>query len=289
MFSPVQIEDREPPRQRLVIEEVDGDDEEEEEEEAHSEQPEQSPRRTRARRERHEPVIEHPEDDDVPPPSPAGFSGRRAASDYNVYRETGDASRGWGHQQQQQQQLSSSGARVWSYSSSSVSYSGFGGQPYYSSSSTRRCGPNGVVEEQHQEHDAVEGRKTMSVLRGLGEKSRSVMRTKRAHGPEQSRRRHGLTTPGGLMLARRSPPRPGRAAPTISPLSTSLPTKGQGATSRQHSRQRPLASLLPPMHRHPQGTRKRQLSLGTLSSKASRARARDVALMVVPDMHSQRT
>eukprot|EP00850_Spirogloea_muscicola_P014360 SM000102S09218 [mRNA] locus=s102:361883:369466:+ [translate_table: standard] len=65
---------------------------------------------------------------------------------------------------------SSTGGSSYSYSSSSVTYSGFGNQPYFTSSVVRRTGPAGVTEEQSHTDDRTRGKKSMRLARGLRDK-----------------------------------------------------------------------------------------------------------------------
>jgi hypothetical protein len=61
-----------------------------------------------------------------------------------------------------------------------------GGQEYYSSKRTRHQMPNGLVEEQHQERDATASRESMRLSRNIGDKGRTVMKTRRGAGPVES-------------------------------------------------------------------------------------------------------
>ncbi|XP_057864363.2 uncharacterized protein LOC131072255 isoform X2 [Cryptomeria japonica] len=69
------------------------------------------------------------------------------------------------------------------YQSSSVS--GPGGA-YYTSSSARRTGPNGVVEEGQYEEDTVAGIESRRVARALGEKMHAVSRKRNSDGRENT-------------------------------------------------------------------------------------------------------
>jgi len=77
------------------------------------------------------------------------------------------------------------GSTVYSYSSSSMSNGGPGGVTY-SSTTTHRRGPGGVTETHHQEYDGRTGSETMKISRGLGDKSRTITRTRDASGQERA-------------------------------------------------------------------------------------------------------
>lgn len=70
-----------------------------------------------------------------------------------------------------------------SYSFSSVTYGGPGGT-YYKSSTARRAGADGVVEEEHEEHDSTTRQETKRLSRGLWNKGHSVTRKRYAEGSE---------------------------------------------------------------------------------------------------------
>ncbi|BBN03242.1 hypothetical protein MPTK1_2g21950 [Marchantia polymorpha subsp. ruderalis] len=115
-----------------------------------------------------EPIVEHPEDDDnknteivhyQPAPS------TRTSQSVSNTRSTN---------------LPVS----YSYQSSSVTYGGTNG-PYYASHSSRRIGPDGVYEEEHQEKDLAAGKESHKILHGLGNKGRALTRKRNAEGREE--------------------------------------------------------------------------------------------------------
>ncbi|GJP38100.1 hypothetical protein CLOM_g22544 [Closterium sp. NIES-68] len=69
------------------------------------------------------------------------------------------------------------GSSSYSFQSSSVTYSGIGGQTYYSESSSHQVAANGVVEAQHSRRDS-RGHQSMTVARGLGDKARTLSCTR---------------------------------------------------------------------------------------------------------------
>ncbi|CAI7863815.1 unnamed protein product, partial [Closterium sp. NIES-53] len=69
------------------------------------------------------------------------------------------------------------GDSSYSFQSSTVTYSGIGGQTYYSESSSHQIAANGVVEAQQQRRDS-RGHQSMTVARGLGDKARTLSCTR---------------------------------------------------------------------------------------------------------------
>lgn len=67
------------------------------------------------------------------------------------------------------------------FQSSSVTYGGPSG-PYYTTSTTRRAGPNGVVEEEHREADSTTGKATQRISRGIGDKGHSFTKKRSSEG-----------------------------------------------------------------------------------------------------------
>ncbi|KAG6542351.1 hypothetical protein Mapa_016277 [Marchantia paleacea] len=115
-----------------------------------------------------EPIVEHPEDDDIknteitryqPDPS--------ARTSYSVSNAR-----------------STNSPVIYSYQSSSVTYGGANG-PYYASHSSRRIGPDGVYEEEHQAKDIAAGKESHKILHGLGNKGRALTRKRNAEGREE--------------------------------------------------------------------------------------------------------
>lgn len=80
------------------------------------------------------------------------------------------------------------GGSSFSFQSSSVTISGFGGVQSYSASGVRRQGPNGIMEEQWQEEDSS-GRKNMSIKRALGDKGRHLSRSRTSDGQDHNMER----------------------------------------------------------------------------------------------------
>jgi hypothetical protein len=98
-----------------------------------------------------EPIIEHPDDD------------------VRTVTELPQQSRIVERQGPLTTPRNSNRAHSYSFQSSSVSYGGPNGIQY-SSSASRRMGPNGVVEEEFQEKDSRTGKETKRHSRGVGEK-----------------------------------------------------------------------------------------------------------------------
>eukprot|EP00879_Flechtneria_rotunda_P002777 GHRR01002986.1.p1 GENE.GHRR01002986.1~~GHRR01002986.1.p1 ORF type:complete len:283 (+),score=106.21 GHRR01002986.1:1517-2365(+) len=80
------------------------------------------------------------------------------------------------------------GGQVYSYSSSTVYSSGAGGT--YHSSTTSRQGPGGVRETQHTVRDGRTGHQSMTISRGLGDRERTVSRSRDATGQITSNERN---------------------------------------------------------------------------------------------------
>eukprot|EP00951_Prasinocladus_malaysianus_P004639 scaffold32685_cov43-Prasinocladus_malaysianus.AAC.4 len=77
------------------------------------------------------------------------------------------------------------GTTMFSYSSSSYSSGGPGGVNY-STTSTHRRGPGGVGESHYQSYDGRTGEEVIKVSRSLGDKARTITRTRDAHGRERA-------------------------------------------------------------------------------------------------------
>jgi len=114
-----------------------------------------------------EPIIEHP-DDDVRPVTELPRQSR-------IVERQGPLTT----------PRNSNRTQSYSFQSSSVSYGGPNGVQY-SSSASRRMGPNGVVEEEFQEKDLRTGKETKRHSRGVGEKGLSVTRKRTSEGREQT-------------------------------------------------------------------------------------------------------
>lgn len=111
-----------------------------------------------------EPIVEHP-DDDANPENSVHVKNRDVYPKYEIFSSI------------QPKNICQS------YSFSSVTYGGSGGT-YYKSSTTRRAGANGVIQEEHEEKDST-GQETKRVSRGLGNKGHSVTRNRNAEGSEK--------------------------------------------------------------------------------------------------------
>ncbi|KAJ0968615.1 hypothetical protein J5N97_025532 [Dioscorea zingiberensis] len=72
-------------------------------------------------------------------------------------------------------------ARTFSFSSSSVIYDGPNG-PYYTASTTRMCGGDGVTIEESKEADRTTGKAAHRLSRGLRDKGHSVTRKRNSDG-----------------------------------------------------------------------------------------------------------
>eukprot|EP01018_Ginkgo_biloba_P032961 Gb_29970 [translate_table: standard] len=72
-------------------------------------------------------------------------------------------------------------SQSYNFQNTSVSYGGPGGA-YYTSSTTRRTGPDGVIEERHQEEDSTTGNATKRITRGIHDKGHSVINKKKPDG-----------------------------------------------------------------------------------------------------------
>ncbi|CAM6094148.1 unnamed protein product [Calypogeia fissa] len=115
-----------------------------------------------------EPIIEHPDDDG----GRGSFHHQQRSPNLNSLTQGPPIQPG------------SNQGHSYSFYSSSVVCAGSNG-PYYASQKTRRQGPNGVIEEEHQEKDSKSGKAHHRVLHGLGEKGHSIIREQKKDGHEE--------------------------------------------------------------------------------------------------------
>ncbi|CAM6126064.1 unnamed protein product [Calypogeia fissa] len=118
-----------------------------------------------------EPIVEHPEDDDE-------------KTETFRYQPRSDQLASSRSQSRRQTQSAYNPVRTYSFQSSSVVYGGSNGQ-YYSSQTRRRQGPDGVIEEEHQEKDTTSGMESHRLSHGLHERGRSMTRKRNAEGREE--------------------------------------------------------------------------------------------------------
>lgn len=124
-----------------------------------------------------QPIVEHPDDDvgSAGTTRPATNQLRQVQSFQTQPNRDYLSNRGY---------QSNSGHQSYSYQSTSVTYGGTGGT-YYSSSSMRRLGPDGLMEEEHMEKDSS-GKETKMAARGLRHKVHAVTKKRTANGPEST-------------------------------------------------------------------------------------------------------
>lgn len=106
-----------------------------------------------------EPIVEDPDDDQV-------NTGQRTQRQ----RQRGNQSVFQGSNNTYPRQSSS---QTFSFQSSKVTYGGHNGA-YYTSSTTRRMGPDGVTHEEHMEADTTTGNATKRISRGIKDKGHSI-------------------------------------------------------------------------------------------------------------------
>ncbi|KAH9327926.1 hypothetical protein KI387_000034, partial [Taxus chinensis] len=75
--------------------------------------------------------------------------------------------------------------QTYRFQSSSVTYGGINGA-YYTSSTTRRAGTNGVIEEEHREADTTTGKATQRISRGIRDKGHSFTKKLSSDGKVDS-------------------------------------------------------------------------------------------------------
>ncbi|GBG81754.1 hypothetical protein CBR_g33932 [Chara braunii] len=120
-----------------------------------------------------EPIVEHPDDEEETQHRRRSDHHRNHARDHHGANDV--ASRPAG------------GAQVFSFSSvQSYSRDGSGPGNYYSKSTTTRMGPDGVADQQTREQDSRSNTDKLKYVRALGSKARSVLRTRKADGEEES-------------------------------------------------------------------------------------------------------
>eukprot|EP00249_Psilotum_nudum_P010902 c22835_g1_i1 orf=283-1188(+) len=129
-----------------------------------------------------QPVIEELPDDHATANMTSGSSGEPIVEHPDDNVTTGRAS---GRQifRQQTHTAGQPNNFTQSYSFSSVTYGGPRGA-YYTSSTSRRAGPDGVVEEQHEEHDSRKGEEVRRLARGLGNRGHSVTHHRNSDGKD---------------------------------------------------------------------------------------------------------
>lgn len=112
-----------------------------------------------------EPIVEDPDEDQ-------GNTGHR------TQRQRGSQSVSQGTSNSYPRQSSS---QTFSFQSSKVTYGGQNGA-YYTSSTTRRMGPNGVTHEEHMEADTTTGNATKRISRGIKDKGHSITKKLNSDG-----------------------------------------------------------------------------------------------------------
>eukprot|EP01018_Ginkgo_biloba_P018270 Gb_25365 [translate_table: standard] len=115
-----------------------------------------------------EPIIEDPDDNDNEGQR-CESGGQRPNYSRSVYESNNNSK---GRQPQSQ---------TFSFQSSSVTYGGPNGA-YYTSSTTRRTGPDGVTEEEHREADATTGNAVKRMSRGIRDKGHSFTKKRSSDG-----------------------------------------------------------------------------------------------------------
>lgn len=114
-----------------------------------------------------EPIVEDPDDDQV-------NTGQRTQRQ----RQRGNQSVFQGSNNTYPRQSSS---QTFSFQSSKVTYGGHNGA-YYTSSTTRRMGPDGVTHEEHMEADTTTGNATKRISRGIKDKGHSITKKLNSDG-----------------------------------------------------------------------------------------------------------
>lgn len=116
-----------------------------------------------------EPIVEDPDDDQV-------NTGQRTQRQRQ--RQRGNQSVFQGSNNTYPRQSSS---QTFSFQSSKVTYGGHNGA-YYTSSTTRRMGPDGVTHEEHMEADTTTGNATKRISRGIKDKGHSITKKLNSDG-----------------------------------------------------------------------------------------------------------
>lgn len=114
-----------------------------------------------------EPIVEDPDDDQV-------NTGQRTQRQ----KQRGNQSVFQGSNNTHPRQSSS---QTFSFQSSKVTYGGQNGA-YYTSSTTRRMGPDGVTHEEHMEADTTTGNATKRISRGIKDKGHSITKKLNSDG-----------------------------------------------------------------------------------------------------------
>lgn len=110
-----------------------------------------------------EPIVEDPDDDQV------NTGQRTQRGNQSVLQGSNNT-----HPRQ-------SSSQTFSFQSSKVTYGGQNGA-YYTSSTTRRMGPDGVTHEEHMEADTTTGNATKRISRGIKDKGHSITKKLNSDG-----------------------------------------------------------------------------------------------------------
>lgn len=158
-----------PARQRSapVIEEVGGDED----------------NRATRRADNH-PIVEEPDEDGSY--EPRQHQRPRRSSPQRARAVPGSSVSLGGNMYPQFNSSGNSGGTVFSFSSSSYTSSTAPGGVTYTATSTTRMGPGGVRETHQTVRDGRTGQESITISRGLGEKERTVNRTRLADGREHT-------------------------------------------------------------------------------------------------------
>lgn len=112
-----------------------------------------------------EPIVEDPDDDQVN----TGQRTQRQRENQSVFQGSNNT-----YPRQ-------SSSQTFSFRSSKVTYGGQNGA-YYTSSTTRRMGPDGVTHEEHMEADTTTGNATKRISRGIKDKGHSITKKLNSDG-----------------------------------------------------------------------------------------------------------
>jgi len=162
-----------------------------------------------------EPIIEHPDDEAIPG---------------GVEHE----SRTIGQQYQSSQIQPNYTSQSFSYHRSTIA--GPGGV-YYTSSSKRRVGPNGVMEAEHHEKDSSAGVENSGVARAIGDKMHAVCKKRNADGRENTLEAlHNLTEEEAVKFNETWETHAANSLPGSGNRSRTLEGNSGGSTSRSQLR-----------------------------------------------------
>lgn len=124
------------------------------------------------------PIVEHPEDVEEAAPRSQRRDSLQQIPSFHALNNRNQQQSNNGYQSNRTYQS-------YSFQSSSTSFGGSGGS-YYSSSSMRRVGPDGVVQEEHEERDSS-GKESRTSARGLREQVHAITKKRNAaSGPEST-------------------------------------------------------------------------------------------------------